>query len=709
MSVIEAFLDDYGKVLVTVSKIFYNGSASGFYITDGYGLYAECVIRGVEEHEREVRYHLTIPADLPFGRNYYIHEEQGQCVVLQNRFIVRTAQFDKEFNYSGDDLGAIWTRNGTSFALWAPTAVRVFVRIEHGGVLRMVPMKRTDHGVFRAYVSGDLSQALYRYVLERDGKTAESLDPYGFSTSANGRNSAVINLARVLDIPDPGVKTPLASPADAVIYECSVRDMTSSILSNTREHGTFNALCQSGTSYRGQPTGFDYLCSLGITHVQLQPVIDFSTVDEEHPDRNYNWGYDPAQIVGLEGSYTKHPEDPYSRMMGLRKVTAAFHEHGIRVILDVVYNHMYDMEQSALNRTVPYYFFRYTDSGYLSNGSYCGNDLDSERPMMRKLLIYAVKFLMNTYGVDGFRFDLMGILDVSTMNQLNLAAHAIRSDALIYGEGWDMPTALSEDRKAKIYNQHQMPGIGHFNDTFRDVAKGPTSDDRKYDTGYLTGNTGLAFEMCSALTGNSLDQPYFMRFDSPIQSVNAVETHDNATAWDKMHFCCGEEPREIRLKRQKMMILATMCAQGIPFLHAGMEFCGTKKDCSNSYNAGDEINGMNWERMIFNEDLVEYTRKAISLRRSWKAFRLSTRAEVEQCVHFSIADESVIFYDIDIADEAHHSAGIRVILNPSSSDREYRFDEPWQIVFGADGECLSVYSNEVFLPAYTIFVCSRRH
>ena len=200
-----------------------------------------------------------------------------------------------------------------------------------------------------------------------------------------------------------------------------------------------------------------------------------------------------------------------------------------------------------------------------------------------------------------------------------------------------------------------------------------------------------------------------MRFDSPIQSVNAVETHDNATAWDKMHFCCGEEPREIRLKRQKMMILATMCAQGIPFLHAGMEFCGTKKDCSNSYNAGDEINGMNWERMIFNEDLVEYTRKAISLRRSWKAFRLSTRAEVEQCVHFSIADESVIFYDIDIADEAHHSAGIRVILNPSSSDREYRFDEPWQIVFGADGECLSVYSNEVFLPAYTIFVCSRRH
>ena len=326
---------------------------------------------------------------------------------------------------------------------------------------------------------------------------------------------------------------------------------------------------------------------------------------------------------------------------------------------------------------------------------------------MRKLYLDVIRNYIKFYNVDGFRFDLMGILDVDTMNEIYRQARNIKPDVLIYGEGWDMPTALSETEKARIYNQHRMPGIGHFNDTFRDVAKGRTSDDSKYDKGYLTGNLDMAFDMCSVLTGNTLGDPYFRRFDSPVQSINALETHDNATIWDKMHACCGEEPREVRLKRQKLMIAATLVAQGIPFLHAGMEFCGTKQDNSNSYNAGDVINQMNWDRMILNYDMVRYTQRMIQLRRNWKAFRLDTAALVEKYVHFSIVEGGVVLYDIDYNDGHHQSAGVRVIINPSLDERRFHFEHEYSVIADENGLPQEGEQAEIYVPRCSTLVLSR--
>ena len=704
----EAFLDDFGLVQVIVSKNYYNGQISNFYLTAEDGTYSDCVIRGVEEHEREIRYSLTIPAVFHFGQLYTLHENHGSEVPLKIRHIVRKAEFDRQFTYHGDDLGFRYTKDSTTFALWAPTAVHVYLRlIDHQKRSVMVMMNRGEKGVFRTRVNGDLKHYLYVYLIERDGIMVETIDPYGFSSDANGKHSAVIDTAQILAIQDDGKLPLLDTAADAVIYECSVRDMTSSKDTGTSTHGKFISLTETGTSWKLNPTGLDYLAGLGVTHLQLQPVMDFMTVDELHADRGYNWGYDPQQFFALEGSYSTKPNDPYSRVLEFKKMVTAIHAKGMRVVLDVVFNHMYDVGKSAFDKVVPYYYYRYNENGWMSNGSWCGNDLDSTRPMMRKLYLDVIRNYIKFYNVDGFRFDLMGILDVDTMNEIYRQARNIKPDVLIYGEGWDMPTALSETEKARIYNQHRMPGIGHFNDTFRDVAKGRTSDDSKYDKGYLTGNLDMAFDMCSVLTGNTLGDPYFRRFDSPVQSINALETHDNATIWDKMHACCGEEPREVRLKRQKLMIAATLVAQGIPFLHAGMEFCGTKQDNSNSYNAGDVINQMNWDRMILNYDMVRYTQRMIQLRRNWKAFRLDTAALVEKYVHFSIVEGGVVLYDIDYNDGHHQSAGVRVIINPSLDERRFHFEHEYSIIADENGLPQEGEQAEIYVPRCSTLVLSR--
>ncbi len=704
----EAFLDDFGSVQVIVSKNYYNGSVSGFYLTADDGTYSDCVIRGVEEHEREVRYDLTIPAVFHFGQLYTLHESHGSEVPLKIRHIVRKPEFDRQFTYHGDDLGAIYTKDYTTFALWAPTATHVYLRlIDYQKRTIMYPMNRGEKGVFRTRVNGNLRHYLYVYLVERDGILIETIDPYALSSDANGKHSAVIDTSEIEAIPDEGVSSIMNSAADAIIYECSVRDMTSSKDTGTSTHGKFVSLSEGGTSWKGKPTGLDYLSDLGITHVQLQPVMDFMTIDENHADRGYNWGYDPQQFFAMEGSYSTHPNDPYSRVLEFKKMVAAMHARGLRVTLDVVFNHMYDVAKSCFDRIVPYYYFRYTENGWMSNGSWCGNDLDSTRPMMRKLYLDVIRTYMKLYNIDGFRFDLMGILDVDTMNAIYRLARTIKPDVLIYGEGWDMPTAISENAKARIYNQHRMPGIGHFNDTFRDVAKGRTSDDSKYDKGYLTGNLDMAFDMCSVLTGNSLGDPYFRRFDSPVQSINGLETHDNATAWDKMHACCAEEPRDVRLLRQKLMIAATLVAQGIPFFHAGMEFCGTKQDNSNSYNAGDMINQMNWERMILNYDIVEYFKKMVELRKHWKAFRLSTAEQVEKHVRFSIAEGSVVLYDINYTDVANQSAGVRVILNPSREERRFHFEHEWTVIADENGNPQDGMRAEIFVPPCSCIILSK--
>ena len=702
MLMMEAFADDFGKVTVQLSTRFFGGKTERFYLEEENGEAWDCVIRSIEERPGMIIYELITPSDLKFGVRYYIGESHGRRAELQYRYIVQKPEFDRLFTYHGNDLGAIYHPTYTTFAVWAPTAIQVVVRIRHDRRVSAVVMKRSDYGVWRAKWAGDLKKATYVYLITRNGEMVECPDPYGLSSTANGKESAVINLAVLHQIEDKPLRTEIKNPCDAVIYETNVRDLTSLRTGGSKPNGTYAAFIERGVTLRDKPVGLDYLVSLGVTHIQLQPVLDYVTVNELRPQWNYNWGYDAGQLIALEGSYSSSPNDPYARMLEMRKLVTTLHRYGLRVTLDLVFNHMYDISETALERSVPYYYFRYNDSGYLSNGSFCGNDLNSLKPMMRKLFLFSIRFLMETYCVDGFRFDLMGILDIDTMNAIYDTARSVRKDALVYGEGWDMPTALDDSLKAKIFNQTAMPGIGHFNDTFRDVLKGATGDTQKSHKGYLTGNLGLAHETCSVLSGNTLHSPYYHRFENPTQSINAIETHDNATAWDKMHACCSEEPRDLRKKRQKMMIACTMFAQGVPFLHAGQEFCGTKQDNSNSYNAGDAINGMNWERMIFNFDTVEYTKKAIALRKRFRAFRLESGEKVRQYLTFKVHEGGILRYDIRFPDADNGCRGLRVYINPSMQLWSYSSNDEWNIIFDENGNMAEGVTHSITVPPCTV-------
>ncbi len=678
MASILAYLDDFGKMKVHMDKGFYGGRSNCFYASSDDGFNIKLVINGIEETDNEIVYDLTTPTGIRFGVDYTVWEEHGASTPLIMRFIVNTNQFNERFYYSGNDLGAIYNKAYTDFAIWTPVASSVILKLRINEEIKTFPMIREKKGVFRIRVEGDLKNASYTYLVNRNGEVVESIDPYAISSTANGKESAVIDIQELEKIKDYEVDK-LKSATDAIIYETNVRDMTSNKKAGTTTNGLFASLCEENTYYKDMKTGLSYLADLGVTHIQLQPVNDFATVNELSINQ-YNWGYDPLQYLTPEGSYSTNPNDAYARIKELKKMISAMHKHGLKVVLDVVYNHVYDVSSSSFNKIMPYYYFRYTDSAHLSNGSYCGNDIASEKPMVRKYLLYVIKMLFELYKIDGLRFDLMGILDVETINEVVKLVKKIKDDALIYGEGWDMPTLLDNENKASMNNAYKMAHVGYFNDNFRDIIKGKTSDDQLYEKGYLTGDLNLVNEVASCLCASIIGEDYLKKFDEPYQSINALETHDNHTLWDKMHYSNHNEDRTTRQKRQKLLIATTLLAQGIPFIHMGEEYCGTKNDFGNSYNLGDGVNQFDYDRAIKNKHIIDYTKKLIELRKAHSGFRLKDSEAIINRVIVTNSEDGVIYYEINDSKEI-----IRVIINPTFDKKEYVFEEGFKIIFDEDG------------------------
>ncbi len=702
MPSIKAYIDDFNLMTVSIPRSFFGGETFGFYVLNDKDDLIPCSVKERKEYEQLLVYTLTIEKKFRVGERYALREFHGQTIPLEYRFITHKKEFNDLFAYDKEDLGSFYHKNYTDFAVWAPTASSVILKL-YKDKSEAYEMTRSEKGVYRIRVEQDLSGVEYTYLVERNGIVVETVDPYGLSSNANGRHSAVIDTNKITSITDDAKLSAFENYCDAIIYECNVRDISSIKTSSVENTSKYLGACEKGTTYNNYPTGIDYIEALGITHIQLQPVLDYATVDELHPKTNYNWGYDSAQCIALEGSYASNPNNPYSRMIEFKNLVKAYHDRGIRVNLDIVYNHMYDTNKNPLENVVPYYYFRYGNRGFLSNGSYCGNDIESKQPMTRHLFVYALKTLVRLYNVDGYRFDLMGILEVDTMNLIETSLRKMKKDIMIYGEGWDLPTALEPEEKARIFNQFKMPNIGHFNDTFRDELRGCNGDYASQNKGYLTGDLSKAFIACSCLSGNTLSDPYYLRFDSPTKSVNAIETHDNLTCWDKMHACCSEENGGIRIKRQCMMIACSLFAQGIPFLHAGIEFCGTKNNINDSYNAGDDVNGMHYERLDKYDDVLAYTKKCIALRKNHSCLRLRTKAEIDQRVHFEIRDEGIVFYEIYGENET-----LKIIINPSLQHHTYELDGEWEMIFDSNGNALEGTYSSVQLPLCSIIVLKKR-
>ena len=461
---------------------------------------------------------------------------------------------------------------------------------------------------------------------------------------------------------------------DAIIYEMSVRDFTMSSTIKATYPGKFLSVVESGLKTpQGNKAGLDYLVDLGITHVQLMPIYDFATVDELYPKVLYNWGYDPIQYGLPEGSFATNPKDGYSRIRECRHMVGQLHKCGLRVVMDVVYNHMYDINASGFERIVPGYYFRRDEYGNLSNGSWCGNDMETRRFMMRRYIVDMCLRWQRIYGIDGFRFDLMGIIDIDTLNQVYNEVSDIDSNFLMYGEGWNMSTAMSNFEKGMQDNHDRMLNIGFFNDRFRETLKGGSGDGTLKDKGYFAGNM-YNCEISAECMKNT------NRYSYVDQSINYVECHDNSTLYDKLTLCCPEDTQQDRIKRINIINACCMFSFGVPFFHMGQEIGLSKKGETNSYNLTDEINGLNYQEAYNRREMLRFFKHLVEVRKRLNCFKMYTKEDLFEHISFQNLEKGAIMIKYSFEKEEYY-----IIFNPSKERFTCTFDRYVKVLFNNTG------------------------
>lgn len=603
---------------------------------------------------------------------------------------VRSNDFDNYFSYDGE-LGALYEKEGTLLRVWTPTAKSVEVWIyaddSFKGPSTKIEMVQKPKGIFEAYLPGDQHGTIYVYkILFLNNRESISVDPYARATTVNGMKSVIADLNRTN--PDGwGERLPaFGLPEEAIIYELHIRDFSISETSGIVNKGKFLGLTEKNTqNASGRKTGLDYLIDLGITHIQILPMFDYATVDEANlTEPQYNWGYDPLNYNVPEGSYSTDPFDPFNRIFELKQMIRTLHDNGLRVIMDVVYNHVYDPKDQALERTVPGYFYRYNADGSLANGTGVGNDTASERHMMRKYIIDSVKYWAKEYHLDGFRFDLMGIHDSVTMNAIREALDKIDPSIIIIGEGWEMSTPLPEDLKASQRNAQAMPRIAHFNDSIRIALKGSDFGDEK-DRGFISGKNYLEDLLLRNIKG-AMHLSSHSSYVDPEQVIQYVEAHDNLTLYDKLLRSNPDDSEEVRIKRHTLATSIVLLSQGVPFIHGGQEFLRTKAGVANSYQSPDEINQFEWERVTTFQESVAYVKGLIALRKSEYLFRLHTIEEIE--AHFTILSENfnIVAFSLTNSEKKYI-----VIFNGNRSDVIFRIQKGKYAILVED--------NQVFLES----------
>ncbi len=592
--------------------------------------------------------------------------------------------FENAFTYEGNDLGAIVSSTGTSFRLWAPISQAVTLNIYDTGTplayegsdtkSATYEMTKDINGTWKYQTSANLHGKYYTYSVTNDTKTIETIDPYAKSAGVNGIRGMVVDFLQVnpKDFKYDNRPNNITNATDAIIYELHVRDLTvhSSWNGPQEFRGKFLGLTVEGTSYEGVTTGFDHIKELGITHLQLLPFFDFGVVDESKLNDPayqtkgiFNWGYMPLNFNVPEGSYSTDPFDGAKRVAELKQVSDALTKNNIGLIMDVVYNHTGLSADSNFNLIIPGYFHRLTSTGSFSNGSGTGNETASERSMVRKFIVDSTVFWATEYNISGFRFDLMALHDVETMNAVVTALKAIDENMLIYGEPWNGgETPLSENIAAGKVNLEDMPDVGAFNDEIRDGVKGSVFT--ASEGGFIQGGTspkiinrtkygivgGVAYPGLD-LTDISYQTAWIT---SPEKAINYVSAHDNNTLYDKLRLSTTYQQRQYLDEMQKQANAIVLTSQGIPFLHAGVEFMRSKPLTPsgydhNSYESPDSVNQLRWDLKAQTENLsvFNYYKGLITLRKAHPAFRMKEAADVIANVTFVYEDKpNIIAYKI---------------------------------------------------------------
>ncbi|MGK7391235.1 MAG: type I pullulanase [Candidatus Cyclobacteriaceae bacterium M2_1C_046] len=634
-----------------------------------------------------------------------------------------TITFDEYPTAVETDLWLDYSKEASTFKLWSPAAEKVQLHLykkgDGGEPFETHLLNTSDNGLWAKKLDGDLNGTYYTFQVMSDGEWLEETPGiYARAVGVNGKRAMVLDLN---DTDPEGWENDrgpaINSPNEAIIYELHIRDITIHPESGSSMPGKYLGLVESGTlGPNGVATGIDHMKELGITHVHLLPTYDHYSIDETKLDSpQFNWGYDPQNYNVPEGSFSSDPYNAEVRIREFKEMVKAFHDNGIGVILDVVYNHTGRTENSNFNLEAPGYYYRQWDDGKFSDASACGNETASDREMMQKYILESVAYWAEEYHLDGFRFDLMGIHDIETMNKVAETVKAVNPDIFVYGEGWtagDSP--LPEERRALKKHTNQMPQIIAFSDDIRDGLKGSVFEDE--GTGFVNGaenmEESVKFGVVGAIQHPQIDYAAVNYSDAPWanepwQAISYVSCHDNHTIYDKLKVSRKDASEENIVAMHKLSNAVVLTSQGTAFLHAGAELLRTKNGEHNSYNLPDSINQIDWNWKVRNSDVLEYYKNLIKLRKAHPAFRMTTTEDVRANLKFEKAENSIVSYQISNNANGDEWKNIYVVYNANPDPVDHALNGDWQVaVIGNDFDFAGseTVNNSVKIPAISMAV-----
>ena len=580
----------------------------------------------------------------------------------------------------------VYTPEKTTFTFWSSVAEKMEVRLYNtydASEFEVITLQEQEGDYWTATIKGDQVGKFYTVCSYQNGEWGqESPGIFAKAVSVNGQRAAIIDMQAT----DPegwenDQRPAMADPTEVVVYETHMRDFTIDATSGVANKGKFIAFTEQGTkTAEGLASGIDHLKELGITHIQILPMYDYGSIDETTLDLNkYNWGYDPVNYNVPEGGYSTNPYDPATRIREAKTMIQALHAAGIRVIMDVVYNHTYSVEGCALGRVVPQYFYRMNEDGTYANGSGCGNETASDKEMMRQFMVESVCYWAREYHIDGFRFDLMGIHDQETMRQIRAALDEIDPSILTYGEGWAASSPAYPYEQLAMKNwTYTMPRVGAFSDDIRNALIGSPFDHHR---GFASGNTAsrdavrYGLVACPDWSGE------------PMQHVSYITCHDNYCLRDRIEVAAAEEIEATKLRMNKLAQTAVMVSQGMTFFYGGEELFRTKQGVENSYQSPDSINVIEWTNKQTYSDLFAYYREIIKIRRQHKGFRLGTAELVKNHVEFpETTQEGLIIYRIKDLQGIDTASSLVVLLNGTVEAMEVEVPQATYTVLAQDAQ-----------------------
>ncbi len=667
---IKAYIDSFEELTLLVDKDIHQESMEFYLIEEDKRIPLE-IITMYEEYAF-FKYIVKNLPTLLLHKEYFIEDNQKHRCLLRSGSIIRTREFDEKFKYDGP-LGVEYSKEKSIFRVWTPVAKEIEVELYHKGEKKRYPFEYKNGGLWECVVYGDLEgygYLLYSRVFE-EFKCIH--DPYAISSSANGAYNYVIDPQKLYQMK---YKKPKFSGVytDSIIYEASIRDFTYYLKNENK--GTFLGMLENHPTDSNEPTGIEYIASLGVTHLQVLPIFDFGGVDDIKKNSKYNWGYNPEQYFVPCGWYAKNPDDPYSRINELLELIDHCHQVGLRVNMDVVFNHVYKYEEFPFDYLVPGYNYRVGADGKMSNASFCGNDFASERYMCSRFICDVLEYYAKVFCISGFRFDLMGLLDINTLQNAFSRLSLIDKKIMLYGEGWNMNNPLPDEERPHMFNHYKIPQYAFFNDRFRDFVRGS-----QYNRlpGYVFGGTRGLFDLYHVLLGSCLD---YFKFKEPTQSVNYVECHDNYTFYDYGKVYLKLEEEKV-LESSRLALEIVLISQGIPFIHAGEEFYRTKQGVENSYNTKDQINRIDFSRRDQYIDLVNTVRDLIEIRKEYPVLRLSSAMEIKAHAH---ALEGLMDFHTFAFLLQDYEYSLYIVIKNDYSSRDISFENT-KLIFDGHQKC----------------------